>query len=190
MGCGSFWNEPTLLDGHLILPGFDEHNEAREAARQVASEWASTFNLNADWLTNTAVETLATWAGYRQLDQTPERTTYTPPLAILAAAQFSPSTPGSAVPLFEPRSSMDDYRRLPQPPGEVRAEWLNLGGGIETIYNAAAIVELAAEKGATSVLMPVSTRRDAANVADDIAAKVDVRFYADARDAFMKAIAD
>lgn len=67
---------------------------------------------------------------------------------------------------------------------------INLGGGIETIYNAAAIVELAAEKGATSILMPVSTRRDALGVSDEIAAKVDIRFYTDARDAFLKAIAD
>ncbi len=67
---------------------------------------------------------------------------------------------------------------------------INLGGGIETIYNAASIVELAAEKGATSLLMPVATRRDVMNVSDEIAAKVDVRFYTDARDAFIKAIAD
>lgn len=67
---------------------------------------------------------------------------------------------------------------------------INLGGGIESIFNAATIVELAAEKGASSILMPVSTRRDASNVSDEIAAKVDVRFYADARDAFIKAISD
>jgi ATP-dependent Lon protease len=35
---------------------------------------------------------------------------------------------------------------------------INLGGGIETIFNAASIVELAAEKGATTLLMPVSSR--------------------------------
>jgi ATP-dependent Lon protease len=67
---------------------------------------------------------------------------------------------------------------------------INLGGGIESIYNAASIVELAAEKGATTLLMPVATRRDVMNVSDEIAAKVDVRFYTDARDAFIKAIAD
>ena len=67
---------------------------------------------------------------------------------------------------------------------------INLGGGIETIYNAASIVELAAEKGATSLLLPVATRRDVMNVSDEIAAKVDIRFYTDARDAFLKAIAD
>lgn len=67
---------------------------------------------------------------------------------------------------------------------------INLGGVIETIYNAASVVELAAEKGASTLLMPVATRRDVMNVSDEIAAKVDVRFYTDARDAFLKAIAD
>jgi ATP-dependent Lon protease len=67
---------------------------------------------------------------------------------------------------------------------------INLGGGIETIYNAAGVVELAAEKGATTLLMPIASRRDVLNVSDEIAAKVDVRFYTDARDAFIKAIAD
>ncbi|MDQ3694475.1 MAG: hypothetical protein M3464_12740 [Chloroflexota bacterium] len=74
--------------------------------------------------------------------------------------------------------------------GMIRVGGINLGGGIETIYNAASIVELAAEKGATSLLMPVATRRDVMNVSDEIAAKVDVRFYTDARDAFLKAISD
>jgi len=67
---------------------------------------------------------------------------------------------------------------------------INLGGGIETIYNAASVVELAAEKGASTLLMPVATRREVMNVSDEIAAKVDVRFYTDARDAFLKAIAE
>jgi predicted ATP-dependent Lon-type protease len=62
--------------------------------------------------------------------------------------------------------------------------------GTTASLKAAALVELTAEKGASSILMPVSTRRDALNVSDEIAAKVDVRFYADARDAFIKAIAD
>lgn len=65
---------------------------------------------------------------------------------------------------------------------------INLGGGIETIFNAASIVELAAEKGATTLLMPVLSRKDVMNVSDEIAARVDVRFYTNARDAFLKAI--
>jgi ATP-dependent Lon protease len=67
---------------------------------------------------------------------------------------------------------------------------INLGGGIETIFNSASVVELAAEKGATTLLMPVATRRDVMNVSDEVAAKVDVRFYTDDRDAFLKAISE
>ncbi|MGI8642612.1 MAG: protease Lon-related BREX system protein BrxL [Thermomicrobiales bacterium] len=74
--------------------------------------------------------------------------------------------------------------------GMVCVGGINLGGGIEMIYNAASVVELAAEKGAASLLMPVATRRDVMNVSDEIAAKVDVRFYTDARDAFLKAVMD
>lgn len=67
---------------------------------------------------------------------------------------------------------------------------INLGGGVETIDNATNVVELAAEKGATALLMPVATRRDIMNVSNDIAAIVHVRFYNDANDAFLKAIVD
>lgn len=67
---------------------------------------------------------------------------------------------------------------------------INLGGGIETIYNAASVVELAAEKGAETLLMPVATPESVMQVSDEITAKVDVRFYTDARDAFLKAISD
>lgn len=36
---------------------------------------------------------------------------------------------------------------------------LNLGGSIETIFNPVAVVEIAIEKGAPSILMPISSRR-------------------------------
>jgi predicted ATP-dependent Lon-type protease len=36
---------------------------------------------------------------------------------------------------------------------------LNLGGSIETIFNPVAVVEIAIEKGANSILMPISSRR-------------------------------
>jgi len=65
---------------------------------------------------------------------------------------------------------------------------INLGGGIETIFTAASIIELAAENGASSLRLPVSSRKDVMNVSDEIAARVDVRFYTDARDAFLRAI--
>ena len=67
---------------------------------------------------------------------------------------------------------------------------INLGGSIEPIYNAVSLVEIAIEKGATSILMPVSCRRQLIELSDDMATKVDVQFYQDARDALLKAITD
>jgi ATP-dependent Lon protease len=67
---------------------------------------------------------------------------------------------------------------------------LNLGGSIETIFNAVNIVELAVEKGAQVVLMPVSCRRQLIDLSDDMATKVDVQFYSDARDVLLKALVE
>ncbi len=65
---------------------------------------------------------------------------------------------------------------------------LNLGGSIEPIYNAVSIVEVAADKGAKMILMPVTTRKQLVELADDIATRVTVVFYSDARDALLKAL--
>jgi len=66
---------------------------------------------------------------------------------------------------------------------------LNLGGSIEPIYNAVSIVEIAAEKGASTLLLPVSTRKQMMELPDELATKVNIVFYADVRDALMKALA-
>jgi len=65
---------------------------------------------------------------------------------------------------------------------------LNLGGSIEPIYNAVTIVEAAADKGAKTVLLPVTTRKQLVELDDDIATRVTVVFYSDARDALLKAL--
>lgn len=67
---------------------------------------------------------------------------------------------------------------------------INLGGSIEPLYNAVNIVELAVEKGAQAVLMPVSSRKQLFDLSDDMATKVDIQFYADARDGLLKAIVE
>lgn len=64
---------------------------------------------------------------------------------------------------------------------------VNLGGSIETLHNPIPIVEMAVEKGATAILMPVACRRQLIDMSDDMATKVDVQFYSDARDALLKA---
>lgn len=67
---------------------------------------------------------------------------------------------------------------------------VNLGGSIETLHNPVEMVEIAVEKGATAVLMPVACRRQLFDLSDDMATKVDIQFYSDARDALLKAISD
>jgi ATP-dependent Lon protease len=67
---------------------------------------------------------------------------------------------------------------------------LNLGGSIDLLPNAIDVVELAVEKGASVVLMPVSARKQLFDLSDDMATKVNVLFYGDVREAFIKAIAD
>lgn len=65
---------------------------------------------------------------------------------------------------------------------------INLGGSIEPIHNPVSIAEIAVEKGATALLMPVACRRQLFDLSDDMATKIDIQFYSDARDALLKAI--
>ncbi len=61
---------------------------------------------------------------------------------------------------------------------------------IEPIHNPVTLAEIAVEKGATSLLMPVNCRRQLFDLSDDMATKIDIQFYQDARDALLKAIVD
>jgi ATP-dependent Lon protease len=67
---------------------------------------------------------------------------------------------------------------------------INLGGSIEPVHNAVSLAEIAVEKGATALLMPVTCRKQLFDLSDDMATKVDIQFYSDARDALLKAIQD
>lgn len=67
---------------------------------------------------------------------------------------------------------------------------INLGGSIEPIHNPVTIAEIAVEKGASSLLMPVSCRRQLFDLSDDMATKIDIQFYSDTRDALLKAMVE
>lgn len=67
---------------------------------------------------------------------------------------------------------------------------LNLGGSIEPVHDPVNLVEIAVEKGAQVIMMPVTCRRQLIDLSDDMATKIDVQFYSDSRDALMKAVAD
>ncbi len=74
--------------------------------------------------------------------------------------------------------------------GLVIAGEINLGGSIEPLHNAVSMAEMAVEKGATALLMPVACRRQLIELSDEMATKIDIQFYSDARDALLKAIVD
>ena len=65
---------------------------------------------------------------------------------------------------------------------------INLGGSIEPVHNAVTIAENAIEKGAIAILMPVACRRQLIDLSDDMATKVDIQFYSDAKDGLLKAM--
>jgi ATP-dependent Lon protease len=67
---------------------------------------------------------------------------------------------------------------------------INLGGSVEPVHNPVAIAEIAVEKGATALLMPVACRRQLFDLSDDMATKIDIQFYSDGRDALIKAMVD
>lgn len=67
---------------------------------------------------------------------------------------------------------------------------LNLGGGMDPVANAVAVAELAAEKGAETLLAPISARRHLNDLSDDIATRISVLYYGDSREALLKSLGD
>lgn len=67
---------------------------------------------------------------------------------------------------------------------------LNLGGTLDPVYNAVSVAELAIEKGATELLIPISARKQLNDLSDDMATKLSILYYADVREALLKALAD
>ena len=63
---------------------------------------------------------------------------------------------------------------------------VNLGGSIEPVFNAVSIAEIAVEKGASVLLMPVTARKQLVDLSDEMATKIDIQFYGDLRDALLK----
>jgi len=65
---------------------------------------------------------------------------------------------------------------------------LNLGGSTEMIQNPVEMVELAVEKQAATILMPVSARRALNDLPDELWTKIGIEFYADPADGVFKAL--
>ena len=67
---------------------------------------------------------------------------------------------------------------------------LNLGGGIDPVHNPVSVAELAIEKGATTLLVPISARRQLNELSDEMVMKLSILYYADAPEALMKALVE
>lgn len=74
--------------------------------------------------------------------------------------------------------------------GTIVAGELNLGGSIEMIANAVRIAELAIDKQAQTLLMPVSARRQLNDLPDELWTKISIEFYKDGPDAVFKALVE
>lgn len=67
---------------------------------------------------------------------------------------------------------------------------LNLGGSIEMIPTPVRIAELAVDKKASTLLMPVAARRQLNDLPDELWTKVNIEFYKDSADAVFKALVE
>ncbi len=67
---------------------------------------------------------------------------------------------------------------------------LNLGGSIEMIPNPVAIAELAVDKQASTLLMPVASRRALNDLPDDVWTKINIEFYSDPADGVFKSLTE
>ena len=67
---------------------------------------------------------------------------------------------------------------------------LNLGGSLDMVYNAVNLAEIAVEKGATTLLIPLNARKQLNDLSDEMITKINIQYYVDLKDCLMKALLD
>ena len=72
--------------------------------------------------------------------------------------------------------------------GMVIVGQLNLGGSLDIVYNAVNLAEIAVEKGATTLLIPLNARKQLNDLSDDMITKINIQYYTDLKDCLIKAI--
>jgi ATP-dependent Lon protease len=65
---------------------------------------------------------------------------------------------------------------------------INLGGSIDLVYNAINLAELAVEKGATTLLIPLNARKQLNDLSDEMITKINIQYYTDLRDCLVKGL--
>lgn len=67
---------------------------------------------------------------------------------------------------------------------------LNLGGSLDMVYNAVNLAEIAVEKGATTLLIPLNARKQLNDLSDEMITKINIQYYSDLKDCLMKALVE
>lgn len=65
---------------------------------------------------------------------------------------------------------------------------LNLGGSLDLVYNAVNLAEVAVEKGATTLLIPLNARKQLNDLSDDMITKINIQYYTDLKDCLIKSL--
>jgi ATP-dependent Lon protease len=84
-------------------------------------------------------------------------------------------------------TALDRDPRQPDKGGLVVVGSLNLGGSVDPVHNVN-VAELAISKGASTLLVPVSARKQLNDLPDDMVTKVNILYFTDAREALLNAI--
>ena len=65
---------------------------------------------------------------------------------------------------------------------------LNLGGSLDLVYNAVNLAEIAVEKGATTLLIPLNSRKQLNDLSDEMITKINIQYYTDLKDCLIKTL--
>jgi ATP-dependent Lon protease len=65
---------------------------------------------------------------------------------------------------------------------------INLGGSIDLVYNAVNLAEIAVEKGATTLLVPLNARKQLNDLSDEMVTKINIQYYTDLKDCLVKGL--
>ena len=66
----------------------------------------------------------------------------------------------------------------------------DVDGSIDLVYSAVNLAELAIEKGATTLLIPLNARKQLNDLSDDMITKINIQYYTDLKDCLIKALLD
>jgi ATP-dependent Lon protease len=65
---------------------------------------------------------------------------------------------------------------------------LNLGGSLDMVYSAVNLAEIAIEKGATTLLIPLNARKQLNDLSDEMITKINIQYYSDMKDCLIKVL--